>query len=308
MIFEHARSGSMALLLSRYTGETRVTFGATTSGRPAELPGVEHLIGLFINTFPVITELRSQCQVGEWLRELQAQNIASREHEHTPLYEIQSWASRAGQSLFDVLLSFQNFPLDEALREESRATGFSSVRHEHQTHYPLLVQVEQADRLRMRFYGRRQFFSSHAVETMASRVAGLLEGLCVSAQQCLADIVLLSPCEQALLSDWSVNARRYGEPELIHQVIERQAKQRPDATALVFGDHGVRYEELNRRANQLAHWLIRWGVRARGARGHRRGALGRDGSGAVGHSEGRRSVRAVGPGVSARPPELHAGG
>ncbi len=139
--------------------------------------------------------------------------------------------------------------------------AFSSIRHQDQTHYPLLVQVEHADRLRMRLYGRRQFFSPEAVEAMASRVAGLLEGLCVGAQRCLADIAWLSPREQALVSDWSTNARRYGEPELIHHLIERQSKQLPHATALVFGDHELSYEELNRRANQLAHWLIRWGVR-----------------------------------------------
>ncbi len=60
-----------ALLLNRYTGQPCVTFGATSAGRPAELPGVESLVGLFINTFPVICQVEAAERIGEWLRQLQ---------------------------------------------------------------------------------------------------------------------------------------------------------------------------------------------------------------------------------------------
>ncbi len=109
--------GAWALLLSRITGQRRVVFGATVSGRPAELRDAEALLGLFINTLPVAPALDPARGIGDWLRELQTENAALREHEHTPLYEIQGWAGQGGRSLFDTLLVFENYPVDQALRE-----------------------------------------------------------------------------------------------------------------------------------------------------------------------------------------------
>jgi hypothetical protein len=73
------------LLLQRYTGQSTVCFGATVAGRPADLPGVEEQIGLFINTLPVIGSPRCEQTVAEWIAQVQACNLALREFEHTPL-------------------------------------------------------------------------------------------------------------------------------------------------------------------------------------------------------------------------------
>ena len=96
--------GAWALLLRHYTGQRVVTFGATMAGRPASLPGVEGMLGVFINTLPVVTEPRAERRVGEWLRELQEHNLDLRQYEHTPLYDVQRWGGRSGQALFDTLV------------------------------------------------------------------------------------------------------------------------------------------------------------------------------------------------------------
>ncbi len=109
-----------SVLLSRYSGQTCVRRSARRlQGRPAELRGVEQLVGLFINTFPLIAEVRAEAAVGAWLQELQAQNVASREHEHTALHEIQRWAGTSREGLFDTLLVFENYPVDETLRRSA---------------------------------------------------------------------------------------------------------------------------------------------------------------------------------------------
>ncbi|MEN1395717.1 condensation domain-containing protein, partial [Pseudomonas aeruginosa] len=105
-----------ALLLQRHFGQETVAFGATVAGRPAELPGIEAQIGLFINTLPVITAPQPQQSVADYLQGMQALNLALREHEHTPLYDIQRWAGHGGEALFDSILVFENFPVAEALR------------------------------------------------------------------------------------------------------------------------------------------------------------------------------------------------
>ena len=93
--------GAWAQLLRRHSGQGAVCFGVTVSGRPAELAGSEEMVGLFINTLPIVDAPNPETAVGDWLRQLQEQNLALREHGWTPLYEIQRLAGHAGQTLFD---------------------------------------------------------------------------------------------------------------------------------------------------------------------------------------------------------------
>ncbi|MFP3518941.1 condensation domain-containing protein, partial [Pseudomonas sp. SIMBA_077] len=105
------------LLLQRYTGQDSVVFGATVSGRPAELKGVEQQIGLFINTLPVVAAPLPQLSVSDWLQAVQERNLALRDFEHTPLYDVQRWAGLGGEALFDNILVFENYPVSEALEK-----------------------------------------------------------------------------------------------------------------------------------------------------------------------------------------------
>ncbi|OPG75393.1 non-ribosomal peptide synthase/amino acid adenylation enzyme, partial [Pseudomonas ogarae] len=84
------------LLLQRYTGKDTVAFGATVAGRPADLPGIEQQIGLFINTLPVIASPRAEQSLDSWLQAVQTQNLALREFEHAALLDIQRWAGQGG--------------------------------------------------------------------------------------------------------------------------------------------------------------------------------------------------------------------
>ena len=114
--------GAWALLLSRYSGQEEVIFGATTSGRPAELAGVEGMVGLFINTLPVRVRVAGDSRVGEWLSQLQRRQLAARQFEHSSLVDLQGWSEvPAGSPLFESLLVFENYPVSEELRRLRRA-------------------------------------------------------------------------------------------------------------------------------------------------------------------------------------------
>ncbi|KMZ11631.1 Non-ribosomal peptide synthetase module [Candidatus Burkholderia humilis] len=85
------------LLLQCYTHAHTVTFGATVAGRPEALEGIERMVGLFINTIPVVVSPKPSMSVAQWLETIQQQAIESREYEHIALYDIQRWlASKAG--------------------------------------------------------------------------------------------------------------------------------------------------------------------------------------------------------------------
>src|ERR1043166_7802120 len=121
--------GAWALLLSRYSGEEEVLFGATVSGRPAELAGVEQMVGLFINSLPVRVQVNGETQVGTWLRELQAQAMEMRQYEYSPLVEVQGWSEvKRGQKLFETLVVFENYPVAESLKQQQQSVKLEQLR------------------------------------------------------------------------------------------------------------------------------------------------------------------------------------
>ncbi|SCY82250.1 Condensation domain-containing protein, partial [Nitrosospira sp. Nl5] len=222
-----------ALLLSRYIGREKVVFGVTVAGRPADLAGAEHLLGLFINTLPVVAAVAPEQETGAWMRDLQAQNLASREHEHTPLYEIQRWTGQSGQGWFDNILVFENYPMDEALKEAMPGgLIFSNVSNREASNYPMMVSVTQASSLCLNYSYARKHFSRDIVSTIAAQVNRLLVRIAQDSAQQLGDVELLSEAERAQLKAWGVNERRYGDAEPVHRLIERQVEARPEAVAL----------------------------------------------------------------------------
>ena len=122
--------GAWAVLLSRYSGERDVVYGVTVSGRPAELTGVEQMVGLFINTLAVRVKVEWDKEVGEWLEEQQQKQAEMREYEYSPLMKVQGWSEvGSGEALFDTLLVYENYPVEEAVKEEAAGgSGPSSAR------------------------------------------------------------------------------------------------------------------------------------------------------------------------------------
>ncbi|WP_146036650.1 condensation domain-containing protein, partial [Pseudomonas protegens] len=139
------------LLLQRYTGHEAVAFGATVAGRPADLPGIEQQVGLFINTLPVIGAPRPDQSVGSWLQAVQAQNLSLRDFEHTPLADIQRWAGQGGEALFDNILVFENYPIAQALSQAGQGLTFGEVGNLEQTHYALSVAVTLGEQLALHY-------------------------------------------------------------------------------------------------------------------------------------------------------------
>ena len=254
-----------ALLLQRYSGQQTVVFGATVAGRPGDLPGAEQLLGLFINTLPVIACGKPDQPTGDWLRGLQAQNLAMREHEHVPLHDIQHWAGQSGQGLFDSILVFENYPVDQVLRQDMPGgLRFALLDGVDDTSYPMTISVLHGATLKLSYGYARDCFAEPMVAGIAGHVAALLERLSSAPERPIGEVALLSEAETTCLHRWSNGAtvsREEFEHLLVHQLIEQQAAQTPNATALIFGDDELSYDALNRTANRLAHQLIELGVR-----------------------------------------------
>ncbi|CRL51460.1 non-ribosomal peptide synthetase [Pseudomonas sp. URMO17WK12:I11] len=254
--------GAWALLLQRYSGQRSVAFGATVAGRPVDLPGAESQLGLFINTLPVISTPDALESVGHWLTRLQAQNLQLREHEFTALGDIQRWAGRAGEPLFDSLLVFENFPVAEALQRGAPAgLSFSVPQNHERTNFPLTLAATAERQLSLNWSYQCAHLSAEAIVRMSEHLAALLSAMVAAPQAALSELALLTAPERAQqLVEWNPAFTATANPLCVHQLIEAQAVIRPNATALIFNDLELSFDQLNRRANQLAYRLRALGI------------------------------------------------
>ncbi|WP_028346872.1 non-ribosomal peptide synthetase [Bradyrhizobium murdochi] len=253
-----------AQLLRRHSGQAAVCFGVTVSGRPADLPGSEEMVGLFINTLSIVDAPSPQARVGEWLRQLQEQNLALREHGWTPLYEIQRLAGQAGQTLFDSILVFENYPIDEALRRTGESgPRLGRVQHVTPTNYALAVAVfAGSKRLDLEFNYDRARFDEVAIRRLRDILHGLLERIAANAERPIGELGLSAGDEARRIVEWSNAGRLATGTSYVGVVahIEAQAARAPSALAIAWGDQRLSYGELNARANQLARRLRHWGA------------------------------------------------
>ncbi|MEU0878094.1 non-ribosomal peptide synthase/polyketide synthase [Lentzea sp. NPDC005914] len=236
--------GAWALLLARLSGERDVVFGTTVSGRPAELPGAESMIGMFINTVPSRVYVDLDRPVAEWLRDLQAAQSEARAYDHVSL-------ARLGGDLFHSLLAFENYPV------EADDLGVEVVESRDTTTLPFAVRAHADDgMLHFEFTYDPRLFDASTITSLAGRMALVLAEFASEPSKVLADVRWTTPEEDhRVLVEW--NGTATGRPAVtLPELFEAQVVRTPDRVAV--GD--LTYAELNARANRLAHLLIAAGA------------------------------------------------
>ncbi len=254
--------GAWALLLSRYRGETDILFGTTTSGRSADIPGIESMVGLFINTLPLRLSVPPDAVVDQWLRGILKRNSELREHEQSALAQVQGWSEVArGQALFESLIVFDNHPTDGTLEEGSSGLVVEQTTLRGQTNYPLTLNVWPGAELTVAFSYQRPRFRAEVITNIARHFETLLTALVETPQARLADLPLLGAAERAqVVKEWNRSARAYPTARPVPALIAAQAEATPTAVALRADAGALTYGELLARSNQVAQLLRRQGV------------------------------------------------
>ncbi|HBL59457.1 MAG TPA: non-ribosomal peptide synthetase [Cyanobacteria bacterium UBA8803] len=254
--------GAFALLLSRYSGEEDIVFGATSSGRPADLAGAEDMVGLFINTLPARVYVAPEELLIPWLKKLQAGATEARQYEYSPLAQVQAWSDvPGGMPLFESILVFENYPIDPFLPQQGANLGIRDVSFAASTNYPLTVVVGGRSKLSIEIEYSCQRFDAATITRMLGHLQTLLEGMVANSNQRLKDLQILTDAERyQLLVEGNDTQADYSETVCIHELFEAQVEQTPDAIAVVFKDQQLTYRELNALANQLARYLRTLGV------------------------------------------------
>ncbi len=249
--------GAWALLLRCYSGQSDVLFGDVVAGRPAEIEGIETMMGMFVNALPVRIKVSPDMRLIPWLKSIQEQQIELRQYEYTPLVRVQQWSDLLpGAALFDTLLGYQNYPVDASLREGRGSIRIGDVSTIQAANHPITVTFTPVPELMSLIKYDCSRFEVGTIHRMLRHLNNLLEAIAANPEQRLDEYDVMDQEERhQLLVEWNNTATSYPADLQIQQSFEEQARQTPDALAVIFEQHSLTYGELNRRANQLAHYL-----------------------------------------------------
>ncbi|HLO03729.1 MAG TPA: amino acid adenylation domain-containing protein, partial [Symbiobacteriaceae bacterium] len=251
--------GAWALLLSRYSGEPEVVFGSTVFGRPADLPGVNAIVGLFANTLPLRLTVPPDVRLLPWLSQIQEQQTDLHRFAHSSLQQVQSWSDMTGdQPLFKGMTAFEHRSMDDSSRGAEWIEAVSS--HERML-YPITVVAASGRGLAIRIIYQMERFSTATVERMLGHLQTLLVAMAANPDQPVGALPLLTEAErEQVLGAWSRTEALPSEALCIHDLFEAQVAQQPEVVAVQFADGLLTYAQLNERANRLARHLREQGV------------------------------------------------
>ncbi|TVT49292.1 amino acid adenylation domain-containing protein [Amycolatopsis rhizosphaerae] len=258
-----------AVLLSRYGGTDDVVFGMTVSGRPPDLPGVEDMVGLFINTLPVRVRVApdmpemSEMSTVDWLREVQAQLLELRQYEHTPLVLAHGWSDvPRGVPLFESLVVVENYPAGPGSDDAFAGVSVTDVRSTEQTNYPLTLVVVPGRELRVQVIHDIRRFGEEAARKLLSGMENLLAAMVADPA---APVAALSPVpdrdRDRLVAGWRHTRTVYPGERSLHELFTAQVARTPDAVALTDGDRQLTYAALASKAARVTGALRGLGVR-----------------------------------------------
>ncbi|MFB8009815.1 amino acid adenylation domain-containing protein, partial [Nocardia sp. NPDC056000] len=251
-----------ALTLGLQLRSSDVVIGATVSGRPPEVDGIERMIGLFINTVPVRVAWGADQSLAAVIREVQHRKADYVDDEYVGLPEI--YAAGARRDLFDTLIIFQNYPINltgAAISDDS-ATSVRSLVGMDGTHYAVTIVVFPGEVLEVRFAYRPELVSPATAELLAGRLVRVLESIAARPEQLVSQVSLLSAVERhRVLEVWN-DTRRPVVGGLLPELFAARVGMARDAVAVEFGGRGLSYGELDAASNRVARLLISRGVGA----------------------------------------------
>jgi amino acid adenylation domain-containing protein len=248
-------------LLWRHTRQDEIVIGAPIANRTRK--ETESLIGFFVNTLVIRTAVTADMTFRELLRKVKETTLAAYSHQDLPfeklVEEIQPERSLRHNPLFQVTLSLQNVPQALGLGNfvvDPMGFDGGTTRLDLEAYF-----WDLPEGLASEFVYRTDLFDRRTIQRLVQRFQILLEGLTRNADARVSELPLLTPDErEQLLPGKKLTKTKVGTPGCIHKFFERQVEQSPQRLAICYEEERLSYDELNRRANRLAHYLIKHGA------------------------------------------------
>ena len=251
-----------ALLLSKYSGEEDILFGAVRAGRFSTIENADSIPGLFMNTLPMRIQIDYGKKVTSWLREIRDKQLKIRDYEHTPLVDIISWSEiPRGIQLFQSVLIFDNYDLTIKFQERGGSWLNREFNLVEKTGYPLTVYVYADRQIKIKFAFDGQSITSQDADGMINHFKNLLIGFVKNADAKVYQVPFLSESDlYKIFDEWNKTSVEYQKNICIHQIFEEQTLKTPDNIAVFCNGKSLSYKQLNQKANKLAHRLRNIGI------------------------------------------------
>jgi amino acid adenylation domain-containing protein len=247
------------LVLCAYSGENDVVFGSVSSGRSSTLPEAERIVGLLLVTLPIRLSCDSSRSLSAWLSDIQQQLVELRQFDFSSLVQVQGWSDvPRDQPLFESILVFENYPLDDFLQGKLETLRATDVKFITPTNYPLTVQVMFAPQLTFSISYDTSRFAPETVERVFDHLVEALRGIAgCTPTMSLRELNLLSQAErELLLSTFNETVMLPDLERGVGDYLAEHSAARPDAIAVRYGDRTLTYKALAARANQMTRWLL----------------------------------------------------
>nr|ACJ60991.1 TEG8 [uncultured soil bacterium] len=263
--------GVWGVVLSQLAGRTDVVFGATASGRPAELAGVESMVGMLLNTLPVRVRLDGGRRAVEMFAELQRNQSALMAHQHLGLQDVQAVVGPG--AVFDTLVVYENFPRTGLDRAEAAGLTLRPVRKGvDSSHYPFTLVTGPGERMPVILNYEQGLFDHAVAESVLGAFVRVLERLVAEPDVLVGRLTLLSETERALVvDDWNATAGpvpgesvvgMFGRLAAAPTVSDDCSASSANAVAITDADGtDLTYAEVDQASNRLAGYLVGRGVR-----------------------------------------------
>ncbi|WP_037311026.1 non-ribosomal peptide synthetase [Amycolatopsis orientalis] len=252
--------GAWAVVLSQLAGRTDVVFGATASGRPADLPGVESMVGQLLNTLPVRVRLDGARRAVELFADLQRDQAALMAHQYLGLQDVRTVAGPG--AVFDTLVIYENFPRTGLDRPSDGGLNLRPVkRGSNSSHYPFTLVTGPGERMPLILDYDHGLFDRTAAESVVGAMARVLERLVAEPDVLIGRLPTVSEAERALvLNDFNATAGPV-PGESVPALFARRVAAAPEAVAIVDA-HGANltYAEIDQASDRLAGHLAGRGV------------------------------------------------
>jgi amino acid adenylation domain-containing protein len=254
---------AFALLLSRYSNQEDIVVGSPIANRNHQ--EVEPLIGFFVNSLVLRTNLQGNPSFLELLQRVRQMALDAYAHQDLPfeklVEELQPERSLSYHPLFQVMFALQN-----AAMGELRLPGLnlSPLKWEYTTvQFDLALTIKETEQeLIAEWEYNSDLFDTATIVRMIGHFQTLLESIVANPQQPVAALPWLTADEKhQLLIEWNDTQTEYPADLCIHEIFEQQVERLPDAVAIMFENTQLTYRQLNTRANQLAHYLQNLGVK-----------------------------------------------